>query len=94
MEHAISVENLKCNGCIRTITNSLQKLPGVQRVAVDAGNEMVLVTTAANTPRNLLTRTLKAIGYPEKGGNNLKHTIHSFISCALGTLSETTNTKK
>jgi len=79
----IFVENIKCGGCINSIKTALLKLNGVVSVEVDKTAEQISVTGIA-IERNELVMKLAALGYPEKGNNNLISKAKSFVSCAVG----------
>jgi len=86
MIHTIEVENIKCGGCMNSIKTALMKLEGVAQVEVDKDKE--LITVEASTERDVLAATLSNLGYPEKGNNNLLHKAKSYISCAIGNISD------
>ena len=79
----IFVENIKCGGCINSIKTALLKLKGVISVEVDKTADQISVTGIA-IERIELVMKLAALGYPEKGNNNLISKAKSFVSCAVG----------
>lgn len=85
MTHIIKVENIKCAGCMNSITKALMSLPGVSNVSITKETETVFVE--GNVQRNLLTAKLSELGYPEKGSNTILHQAKSFVSCAVGKMS-------
>lgn len=85
MIHSIEVENIKCGGCMSSIKTALMKIHGVSNVEIDKDKE--LITLDAAVERELLTSTLSSLGYPEKGNNNLLHKAKSYVSCAIGNIS-------
>jgi copper chaperone len=79
----IYVENIRCGGCVKSIKESLGKLPGVQEVEVYKEEERLLVT-GSGLDRNSLLHQLASLGYPEKGNNSLLRKARSLVSCATG----------
>lgn len=84
MQHIIEVENIKCGGCVNSITKSLQQLPGVTDVTIDAETQQVTVASGEETDRNVIVEKLAGLGYPEAGNNDLLLKAKSFVSCAIG----------
>ncbi len=67
MQHyIIEAQNVKCGGCVATIQDNLQKLPGVQSVSVEINPGRVTVEAEDNVQRATLVDTLASLGYPEK----------------------------
>jgi copper chaperone CopZ len=75
-----TVENIKCNGCINSIKESLLKLQGVLAVEVFIEEQKVCVSGYA-LERDLFAHKLKEIGYPEKGKNNWLSKVRSLVNC-------------
>jgi copper chaperone len=86
MIHKIEVENIKCGGCMNSITTALLKIENVTEVAID--KEADSITINSNTDRAVFVKTLSSLGYPEKGHNTLLHKGKSFVSCAVGNLTK------
>lgn len=82
MRHEISVENIKCGGCMNTIKTALMKIEGVDEVNIDKETE--ILTVAGDTEKSILINTLSGLGYPEKGKNNLLKKARSYVSCSIG----------
>ncbi|GAB4127185.1 MAG: hypothetical protein OHK0045_12270 [Raineya sp.] len=82
-KYEIQVENIKCGGCMNSIKKAIAAIAGVQTVEVIKETETVLVEGAADL-RQSITEKLASLGYPEKGNNNLIHKAKSFVSCAIG----------
>jgi len=91
MELRLEVENVKCRGCARSIEKALAGDPRITRVVVDPSEGTVLIEAAADV-RADAAAALARIGYPEKGSvEGMKAaaaTAKSFVSCALGRLSD------
>ena len=83
----ILIQNLKCNGCARTITNKLTDLDNVSEVNVNVEEESVTLNYLDDAALIHVKETLKINGYPEVGENNpLVTKVKSFVSCAIGKL--------
>jgi copper chaperone len=82
MELNIIVENIKCSGCVNSIKDALLKINNVTHVEVNIEKE--LITINGDVDRDLLINKLTAMGYPEKGNNDLLKKTKSYISCAIG----------
>lgn len=61
----IYVENVTCEGCARSIKNSMSKLKGVQTVKVDVPKGVVTVTHDG-IPHYIIAIKLDDLGYSEK----------------------------
>lgn len=85
MTHKIEVENIKCGGCMNSIKTALFKIKNVTEVTID--KESDTITINSSTDRAVFVNTLSNLGYPEKGNNTLLHKGKSFVSCAVGKLS-------
>lgn len=86
MIYVIEAENIKCNGCANSIKNALLKIEGVESVSVDKDSEAITIEGTAD--KNILVQTLSKLGYPEKGNNDLLKKAKSYVSCAIGKMSE------
>lgn len=81
----IYVENIRCGGCVKSITGALEKIPGVTAIEVFRDEEKLQVT-GEGLNRAAITDKLDTLGYPEKGNNSLLRRAKSLISCATGKL--------
>lgn len=94
MQETISVENIKCGGCARTIENNLTKLPEISTVTIDVEAGMVTIE-GENLQRDALIKTLLSLGYPEKGSvsglSSFKAKATSVVSCAIGRIDKATH---
>ena len=84
--HQLYVENIKCEGCVNSIKSALLKLIGVANVDVYKEEEKVCVLGIGIERKEIRDR-LSAIGYPEKGNNNMGRKVKSLVSCAIGKVS-------
>jgi len=85
MKTTLTIQNLKCEGCISTIAKKLSALHGIHDVKVNLDRSEV--TFDYDGELNLLDakETLKIIGYPEIGTENSWSTrAKSYVSCAVG----------
>ncbi|WP_286767744.1 MULTISPECIES: heavy-metal-associated domain-containing protein [Sphingobacterium] len=82
MRHNITVENIKCGGCMNSIKTALMKINGVENVSIDKDTETV--TIDATVEKIILINALSKMGYPEKGNNDLLKKAKSYVSCAIG----------
>jgi copper chaperone CopZ len=90
MEYNFEIENMKCGGCINTITTKLREIDGVQDVIVNVDDHEVTVISEAVGETNFrsnIAKELARLGYPEAGSassNSVITKATSFVSCALG----------
>lgn len=80
--HQFFVENIKCDGCVANIKESLLQMKGVTAVEVDKNDHKVCVSGIALEKQDLVNR-LAGLGYPQKGGNNLFSKARSFVTCTV-----------
>ena len=81
----LTVVNIKCGGCEKKISASLEKA-GLTNIAIDVAKQTVSFEGDADSAR----KTLSSLGYPEAGtpeADSLIKKGHSYISCAIGRLS-------
>lgn len=87
MSYEISVENIKCGGCVNTITTKLNAIDGVEGSDVDIENGVITIT-GDETNKVEVAELLLKLGYPEKGTAEglkaAKAKAKSFVSCAVG----------
>ena len=84
----IQVENIKCGGCMNSIKTTLLKISNVQEVCIDKETETVNINSELPIDRQEIVNQLAKMGYPEIGNNNLLHKAKSFVSCAIGNMTE------
>jgi len=80
----ITIENLKCHGCVNTITSELLKFDEVKNVTIDLSNSSVEINFTGNKNIKRYRQKLSLMGYPEKGNNSSLSVVKSFVSCAKG----------
>lgn len=76
-------ENIRCSGCINTIQAALYKIPGVQAVQVSLTEKKISILGIA-VRRDLITKALNKMGYPESGHNSMFRKAISLLSCSAG----------
>jgi copper chaperone CopZ len=76
-------ENIRCGGCVNTIQTELNKIPGVQGVDVSVPEKKIAVM-GIGIRRDLVTKALKKMGYPESGHNSIFRKAISLVSCSAG----------
>jgi copper chaperone len=85
----VIIENLKCHGCANTIKKGVSKIEGVSDVLInmeDSSVEFALDETIQQ--RATIIHKLAKLGYPEKGNNNFVSKATSYVSCAVGRMSD------
>ena len=86
MKQQFEVENIKCGGCVNSIKTALLKLEGVESIEVD--KEIDTIALTGTIERDLVIKKLNDLGYPEKGQNTMVKKAKSYVSCAVGRMSE------
>jgi len=88
MKTSIHIQNLKCRGCVQTITKNIGALKGIENFQIDLdGSEIHFEHQEASVVEEVKSQ-LKKLGYPEDTEKNtfgLK--AKSYVSCALGKMS-------
>ena len=85
MKTIVHIQNLKCDGCINTITKNLNALDDVSEVVVEVADNSVTFEYSEAHTLDVVKKTLADIGYPEDGDvNNLTSKAKSYVSCAFG----------
>lgn len=89
MKASVIVQNLKCEGCAKTITTKLSELKHVSEIDVDTETATVHFTFETTDDAILVKDKLKALGYPSVDHkNSLSAKARSFVSCATGKMSK------
>lgn len=88
MKTTIKIQNLKCGGCVNTITSTLSKLSNISNVKVNVEETEVELDYLNEIDLENVKEALKSIGYPEVGdANSFGTKAKSYVSCALGKMS-------
>lgn len=88
MRTSIIVQNLKCGGCAKTITNKLLEQNGISKVEIVI--EASKISFDTNSPETAVhaKTVLKSIGYPSiEDKNSFFDKTKSLVSCATGKMS-------
>ncbi len=89
MKATIVVQNLRCGGCARTITNKLSEMENISEVEVVPDTSSVTFSYAALHDTLRVKDRLKELGYPSVDSKNtLASKAKSFVSCATGKMSK------
>lgn len=85
MKTAITVQNLKCGGCAKTITSNLEKISALSNIDVDVEKATISFSYQDVGDALIVKNTLKSLGYPAiDEENSILTKGKSFISCATG----------
>jgi copper chaperone CopZ len=83
----ITVENIKCGGCVGSISKKLTAVFNTEKIEIDIEKGEIEIDIEA-TKKDELAEVLLALGYPEidsvHGFNSAKAKAKSFVSCAIG----------
>jgi len=84
----IDVENIRCDGCINTITKKLLAIDGVNTVDIQLDKQRVTLEVDDEGTKGAAIAMLVKLGYPEQGSvtgiEALKGKAKSVVSCAVG----------
>ena len=89
MKTTFQVQNLKCGGCAKTISNKLSEVEGIQSVIVEKDSASVSFEHQGADVASFAKQALRQLGYPtidDENGMLLK--AKSFVSCANGKMSQ------
>lgn len=88
MKASVIIQNLKCGGCVNTITSKLSSIEGVENVEVVIEDSKVNFDCISNDILETAKDTLIKLGYPEEGtSNSVVKKAKSYVSCAIGKIS-------
>ncbi len=89
MKASVIVQNLKCDGCAKTITGKLSEMNHLSDIDVDTETATVHFTCENVDDAMLVKDKLKALGYPSiEYKNSAPAKVRSFFSCASGKMSK------
>lgn len=89
MTSTITIQNLKCGGCAKTIISKLSELEGISNVSVAIETSTVSFDSTTNEGIILTKNKLNSIGYPSvEDENTVFSKAKSFVSCASGKLTK------
>lgn len=72
-QEIITVQNLKCQGCVQTVAQVLGLFPEITNVEVDLETSRVSITTQAENHRSVYESALSNAGYPPVTVDNPSH---------------------
>lgn len=85
MKTALQVQNLKCEGCGKTIVSHLSKLNGISKVDAEPETSTVMVEHQTEEELELVKEKLRVLGYPTlEDENGILLRAKSYMSCAVG----------
>ena len=88
-QEVIDIQNLKCNGCVNSVKHLFAKFPEVKEVQVNLEEARVTLETEAEDQRGKYEDALSQAGYPPLGAANPLHRVaKSYVSCAIGRMSD------
>lgn len=88
MKTAFKVQNLRCSGCAKTISNRLERIHGISLVEVKPEENEVSVTHQNNSALNAAVYKLSRLGYPlDIAENTVGMKASALVSCAIGRMS-------
>ncbi len=89
MKISLIIQNLKCGGCAKTITDKLTDINDVSNVQVDTTLNTVSLNYSQESTLENVKNVLSNIGYPIFGEENtLGKKVKSYVSCAVGKMSK------
>lgn len=85
MKTTFQVQNLKCGGCAKTISNKLSGIKEIKDVIVEKDSSSVSFDHQSADDASLVKETLRKLGYPTiDDENSIVDKAKSFVSCASG----------
>lgn len=89
MKTTVQVQNLKCGGCVKTISNKLSEIKEIKDVIVEKDSSSVSFDHQSADDASLVKEALKKMGYPTVDDENgFVDKAKSFMSCASGRMSK------
>lgn len=85
MKTIIQIQNLKCGGCAKTITDKLSGLNGINKLTIEQETSSVIFEHQISDVVFVAKDKLRALGYPAiDDENGILQKAKSFVSCANG----------
>ncbi len=89
MKTTLQVQNLKCGGCAKTISNKLSGIKEIKDVIVEKDSSSVSFDHQSADDASLVKETLRKLGYPTiDDENGFVEKAKSFVSCASGKMAK------
>ena len=83
----ITVDNIKCGGCVGSITKKLTSIFDTDKIDVNIEHGIISINLN-DSKKDELAKVLLDLGYPEidsvEGFDSVKAKTKSFVSCAIG----------
>ena len=87
METVLEVENIRCGGCVNTITRKLMSDERIKEVKVDIEAQTITLSSDEDV-KDSAQALLFSLGYPPRGSvqglESFKEKARSVVSCAIG----------
>jgi len=80
MEIVYNIDNMKCDGCVKSVTEGIQKLNGVSNVVVSLINSSITFESESEDNTNEVKLKLIELGYPIKDESSLLDKAKSFLN--------------
>ena len=84
----IKIDNLKCGGCVNTVTKHLNAMEGVDNIEVDLPSSTITLERDKAISRNSIIKSLGGLGYPEAGTSGFIQKAKSYVSCLVGRMDD------
>lgn len=85
MRTTFFIQNLKCGGCGKIITDALNALPRIETTIISTDENSVSFDYEEPIALEEVEATLSRLGYPVDGSRNtLLKKAKSYVSCAIG----------
>ncbi|RIV35199.1 heavy-metal-associated domain-containing protein [Flagellimonas lutimaris] len=89
MKTKFQVQNLKCGGCAKTISNKLSGIKEIKDVIVEKDSSSVSFDHQSADDASLVKEILRNLGYPTiDDENGFVEKAKSFVSCASGKMAQ------
>ena len=97
MQFSLTVDNIKCGGCANSIQTKLAELDGVSDIQVTIEAGLVDFKAENDAAAASVKDKLLSMGYPETGSveglSAVGAKAKSFVSCAVGKISDEADAK-
>ena len=80
MTTTFKIENLMCDGCVKTATEGAAIIEGVSNVIVSLENNSITFESTNEDLINIVEQKLKEIGYPKKDDTSLLDKAKSYLN--------------
>ena len=85
MKTTVKIQNLKCAGCMGTISKNFHTISDIEDLYIDLKESTVSYSYKSTDTVTLVQKTLSRLGYPIDGDKNtLGNKAKSYVSCAIG----------